>query len=87
MKPPPRFPAWGQAPAEPALAPTPPAGAGASPCVNICRMDPVTGWCEGCLRTLDEIATWTLLDVTEREQVLATLGARRRQRSAPGPTD
>jgi predicted Fe-S protein YdhL (DUF1289 family) len=29
-----------------------------SPCVNICRMDPKTGLCEGCFRTIDEIAQW-----------------------------
>jgi predicted Fe-S protein YdhL (DUF1289 family) len=29
-----------------------------SPCVNVCRMAPTTGWCEGCFRTLDEIAAW-----------------------------
>ena len=29
-----------------------------SPCLSICRMDDQTGWCEGCWRTLDEIATW-----------------------------
>jgi prolyl-tRNA editing enzyme YbaK/EbsC (Cys-tRNA(Pro) deacylase)/predicted Fe-S protein YdhL (DUF1289 family) len=29
-----------------------------SPCVSVCRMDGVTGWCEGCWRTLDEIAQW-----------------------------
>jgi predicted Fe-S protein YdhL (DUF1289 family) len=38
----------------------PDAGAGPvpSPCINVCRMDPRTGLCEGCLRTLDEIAQW-----------------------------
>jgi predicted Fe-S protein YdhL (DUF1289 family) len=29
-----------------------------SPCVSICRMDMDTGYCEGCRRTLDEIAAW-----------------------------
>jgi predicted Fe-S protein YdhL (DUF1289 family) len=33
-------------------------GAAPSPCINICRMDPESGLCEGCLRTLDEIAQW-----------------------------
>lgn len=33
-----------------------------SPCVSVCRMDAVTGLCEGCLRTIDEIATWGMLD-------------------------
>ena len=29
-----------------------------SPCVSVCTMDPQTGWCRGCFRTLDEIAQW-----------------------------
>ena len=29
-----------------------------SPCISVCRMDAATGLCEGCLRTLDEIAAW-----------------------------
>jgi uncharacterized protein len=40
-------------------------------------MDEATGWCEGCLRTLDEIAVWSLLDNEERQQVNALLGQRR----------
>ncbi|AXL52544.1 hypothetical protein DSC91_005610 [Paraburkholderia caffeinilytica] len=33
-----------------------------SPCISVCRMDASTGWCEGCLRTIDEIASWSLFD-------------------------
>jgi predicted Fe-S protein YdhL (DUF1289 family) len=51
----------------------------ASPCISICRIDEATGWCEGCLRTLDEIAVWSLLDDEERRQVNASLGQRRVQ--------
>ena len=29
-----------------------------SPCISVCRMDGASGRCEGCLRTLDEIARW-----------------------------
>jgi predicted Fe-S protein YdhL (DUF1289 family) len=29
-----------------------------SPCINVCRMNPQTGLCEGCLRTIDEIVVW-----------------------------
>ena len=35
-----------------------PVSAAPSPCINVCRMDAATGWCEGCRRTLDEIAAW-----------------------------
>ncbi len=55
-----------------------PRGSGvASPCINICRMDAASGWCEGCLRTLDEIATWGGLDDAGRLAVLRHLPARR----------
>jgi predicted Fe-S protein YdhL (DUF1289 family) len=33
-----------------------------SPCVSVCRVNPVTEQCEGCLRTLDEIAAWGRMD-------------------------
>jgi uncharacterized protein len=33
-----------------------------SPCISVCRVDADSGWCEGCLRTLDEIAAWSRLD-------------------------
>ena len=38
-----------------------------SPCINVCRMDATTGWCEGCLRTIDEIVAWgSMADVDKR---------------------
>lgn len=43
------------------------AGPAPSPCISICRMDAATGLCEGCLRTLDEIAHWsTMADADKR---------------------
>ncbi len=29
-----------------------------SPCVSVCSMDPDSGLCRGCFRTLEEIADW-----------------------------
>lgn len=40
-----------------------------SPCVSVCRMDAATGLCEGCLRTLDEIAAWSTLDDAGKRRV------------------
>ena len=38
-----------------------------SPCINVCRMNKATGLCEGCLRTIDEIAKWSSFgDETKR---------------------
>ena len=33
-----------------------------SPCISVCRVDADSGCCEGCLRTLVEIAVWSQLD-------------------------
>jgi len=48
-----------------------------SPCVNICRMHDATGWCEGCKRTLDEIAAWSTLDDAAKRAVWRQLALRR----------
>jgi len=39
-----------------------------SPCVGLCSAK--DGVCSGCLRTIDEIANWTLYDPIERVKVL-----------------
>jgi uncharacterized protein len=39
-----------------------------SPCLSVCKMDSVTEYCEGCMRTLDEIAAWsTMADDAKRD--------------------
>jgi predicted Fe-S protein YdhL (DUF1289 family) len=60
--------------------PAPPATGVPSPCISVCRIDPATGWCEGCLRTIDEIAHWGLFDDGEKLAVWADL---RRRRATP----
>ena len=40
-----------------------------SPCLSVCRMDAATGWCEGCFRTLDEIAKWGGMDDEAKRDV------------------
>lgn len=44
-----------------------------SPCINICSIDPDDGRCEGCHRTLDEIARWTTMPAAERDRVMKEL--------------
>ena len=51
----------------------------ASPCISVCRMDDGTGWCEGCLRTLDEIAVWSVMEDDDKRAVLLELSRRRVQ--------
>jgi uncharacterized protein len=48
-----------------------------SPCINVCRIHPGTGWCEGCLRTLEEITVWSRLDDAGKTAVLQQLSDRR----------
>ena len=48
----------------------------ASPCINVCRMSPDTGLCEGCQRTLEEIAAWSAMSAEEKCAVLAQLQKR-----------
>ena len=48
----------------------------ASPCVNICAIDPATGWCTGCGRTLNEIAGWGAAGPAQRRTMLADLPGR-----------
>ncbi len=47
-----------------------------SPCVDICTIDAETGFCEGCKRTIDEIAGWPMYSDPERQSVLDQLPAR-----------
>jgi predicted Fe-S protein YdhL (DUF1289 family) len=49
----------------------------ASPCVSVCRIDEASGLCVGCLRTLDEIAAWSVMDDDAKRAVLAALPGRR----------
>lgn len=48
-----------------------------SPCINICVMHPRAGICAGCLRTLDEIASWGSLSDAQRRMIMAELPARK----------
>jgi predicted Fe-S protein YdhL (DUF1289 family) len=49
-----------------------------SPCIGVCRLDPGTGLCTGCMRTLDEIAAWPAAGEAERLAIVQRLRARRR---------
>ncbi|MEO6408368.1 MAG: DUF1289 domain-containing protein [Burkholderiaceae bacterium] len=56
-----------------------------SPCTSVCRMDPRSGWCEGCLRSIDEIIAWGSLDDAGKLRILALLPARREQVDVDAP--
>ncbi len=47
-----------------------------SPCVSVCRMDAASGLCEGCLRTIDEIAGWADMATPDRLAVWQRIAQR-----------
>jgi predicted Fe-S protein YdhL (DUF1289 family) len=53
-----------------------------SPCIGVCRMDPATALCEGCSRTLDEIAAWSRMEDQAKREVWWLIGQRLQQRQA-----
>ncbi|WP_347265605.1 DUF1289 domain-containing protein [Paracoccus sp. (in: a-proteobacteria)] len=48
-----------------------------SPCTGICRIEPASRLCRGCLRSLEEIARWSTMSEPERRAIMAQLPARR----------
>ena len=54
-----------------------------SPCISICTLDD-QDVCLGCLRTLDEIIDWTMLDDAAKRAVLERVAARSQQREQAG---
>jgi predicted Fe-S protein YdhL (DUF1289 family) len=51
-----------------------------SPCVKVCVLDQVTGFCTGCKRTLREIAAWGSMGEDVRQRIMGEL----EDRSLPG---
>ena len=61
-----------------------------TPCIKVCIVDPRSGTCLGCGRTLDEIASWTAYTDQDRDRIMAELplrleAMRRRDAKAPVP--
>ena len=48
-----------------------------SPCIKVCVIDPVSGLCEGCARSLKEIAQWSRFTAQERWRVMGELEGRK----------
>jgi hypothetical protein len=47
-----------------------------SPCCGVCRMDAASGYCQGCWRTLEEIAAWSRFDNADKLAVWRQLKER-----------
>lgn len=41
-----------------------------SPCIDLCKFDGKTGFCLGCLRTLDESRRWKAMSDHRRHQII-----------------
>jgi len=54
-----------------------------TPCVKICTVDARAGICQGCGRTIDEIARWSSMSSSERAQIMGELPVRMATRAAP----
>jgi uncharacterized protein len=44
-----------------------------SPCTKVCAIEPMSGLCLGCGRTLAEIEHWVVFTASERDEVMASL--------------
>lgn|GEM_PF-664630 len=58
-----------------------------SPCIGVCRLDPDTRRCAGCLRTPREIVRWPEADNAERLAIVQDLRRRRRAAGITSPAD
>jgi len=47
-----------------------------SPCVSLCKMNQDTGFCDGCLRTIEEIVAWSRADDAYKRAVWEELRRR-----------
>jgi predicted Fe-S protein YdhL (DUF1289 family) len=50
-----------------------------SPCVRLCLIEPATGLCTGCGRSLVQIARWSSMTNEERQRIMNELSDRRIQ--------
>ena len=54
-----------------------------SPCSKVCTIDPRSGLCLGCGRTLGEIAEWGSIPEAERLRIMSVLPERMRGLDQP----
>ncbi len=48
-----------------------------SPCISVCQLDDVTGYCLGCHRNVEEIRDWPILTAEEKKAILTNIAARK----------
>ena len=47
-----------------------------SPCSSVCRLDVTNVYCEGCLRSIDEIRVWRASSDAEKKVIWARIAER-----------
>lgn len=57
----------------------------ASPCVGVCKIEPSTGLCLGCLRSLEEIAGWSKASDAAKRTILERIAERQGREDALPP--
>lgn len=50
-----------------------------TPCVSICRLDPITKVCIGCNRTKEEIDNWSTYSSEKQYEIMKRLGYGKRK--------
>ncbi|QGM47539.1 DUF1289 domain-containing protein [Methylocystis heyeri] len=55
----------------------------ASPCIGVCQIEPSSGLCLGCARSLQEIGRWRDASELERKRISAELPARKARLPEP----
>lgn len=48
-----------------------------TPCISVCVIDKATGLCEGCARSVPEIARWSAMTSAERRAIMLQLASRK----------
>lgn len=46
-----------------------------SPCVAVCSINQASGYCDGCGRSLDEIAGWGAMKAVQRQEIMDRLAS------------
>ncbi len=59
----------------------------ASPCINVCQMDDLSGLCCGCFRTLEEITAWSRAADDDKLAILVAASRRRTEHDFRGDCD
>jgi uncharacterized protein len=54
----------------------------ASPCTSVCRISTATGFCEGCLRSIDEIVAWGQMTEAAKHNVIELVSQRKASHAA-----